>query len=236
MGKNLIQQRRGKGSIFKAPSFNYFGEAKHIFANESVKGIVKDLVKCPAHSTPLARVVYDNGKSNLMIAPEGLSVNDEVYVGDKTEAKNGNTMALKNIPEGISIYNIEISPGDGGKLARCSGTCARIIAKSPNEVTVELPSRKQKVFRPDCKATIGTAAGGGRVEKPFCKAGNRFYALRAKRKLYPVVAGSCMSAVAHPFGNKRSSRKSKNRPTSRNAPPGRKVGMIAARRTGRKKK
>jgi large subunit ribosomal protein L2 len=68
------------------------------------------------------------------------------------------------------------------------------------------------------------------------KAGVNFHRMKAKRQLYPITSGTKMSAYAHPFGNKRSSRKSKNRPTSRNAPPGRKVGSIAARRTGRKKK
>jgi large subunit ribosomal protein L2 len=79
-------------------------------------------------------------------------------------------------------------------------------------------------------------AGGGRTEKPFMRAGTRFFKMKAKNKLWPKIGGSAQNAVDHPFGNKRTSRKSKARPMSRNAPPGRKVGMIAARRTGRKKK
>jgi large subunit ribosomal protein L2 len=74
------------------------------------------------------------------------------------------------------------------------------------------------------------------VEKVLLKAGKQWFKKRARNKLYPRSSAAKMNAVDHPYGNKRSSRKSKARPTSRNAPPGRKVGMLAARRTGRKKK
>ncbi|MBS3176156.1 50S ribosomal protein L2, partial [Candidatus Woesearchaeota archaeon] len=95
--------------------------------------------------------------------------------------------------------------------------------------------KKQKMFHQECRANIGIIAGAGRLEKPFYKAGNKFYAKLKKNKLYPIVAGSSMNATDHPFGNSRSSRKSKARPAPHNAPPGRNVGMIRPRRTGRKK-
>ena len=72
--------------------------------------------------------------------------------------------------------------------------------------------------------------------KPLLKAGNAYYKMKAKNKLWPRSSASAMNAVDHPFGNKRTSRKSKARPISKNAPPGRKVGTVAARRTGRKKR
>ena len=97
-----------------------------------------------------------------------------------------------------------------------------------------MPSKKQKQFNPRCRATIGVVAGSGRVEKPFLKAGTKFFKMKAKNKLWPKTSGGAMNAVDHPFGNKRTSRKSKARPAPRDAPPGRKVGMIRPRRTGRK--
>jgi len=144
-------------------------------------------------------------------------------------------LPLNLIPEGVIIYNIESVPGDGGRFVRASGVGARIISKTSKKIVVELPSKKKKEFHPNCRATIGNVAGSGRVEKPFFKAGRKFYAMRAKNKLWPIVSGGAMNAVDHPFGNKRSSRKAKAKPVPKNAPPGRKVGMLRPRHTGRNK-
>ncbi|MBS3122737.1 50S ribosomal protein L2 [Candidatus Woesearchaeota archaeon] len=237
MGKRIIAQRRGKGSTtYRCPSFNFKGAAKHpAIAQEPIKGTVIDIIHCPAHSAPLVKVEYENGESSLMIAPENICVNQIIENGSKT-LELGNTLALKDIPEGTLIYNIENVPGDGGKFVRSSGTFARIVSQMENQTIVLLPSKKQKSFNLNCRATIGIVAGSGRTEKPFLKAGTMFFKMKAKNHLYPRTASCAMNAVDHPFGNKRSSRKSKARVAPKNAPPGRKVGMIRARRTGRKKK
>jgi len=145
-------------------------------------------------------------------------------------------MPLKNVPEGALIFNIESQPGDGGKFVRSSGSFAKVLTKTSKFVIVQFPSKKQKKFNPNCRVCIGNIAGGGRVEKPILKAGIKYFKMKAKNKLWPKVSGGAQNAVDHPFGNARSSRKSKARPAPRNAPPGRKVGMIAARRTGKKKR
>jgi len=124
-------------------------------------------------------------------------------------------------------------PGDGGKLVKTSGGVARIVSKSLKKVIVKLPSKKQKEFHPKCNATIGVIAGSGRVDKPFLKAGNKFKAMKAKGKYWPIVSGASMNAVDHPLGGARSSRKGRPTIAPRNAPPGRKVGMIRPRKTGR---
>ncbi len=238
MGKNLIQQARGKGSpTYRAPSFRYKGEISHNrLSYEILEGNVTDLVHCQGHSAPLAEVKFANGEICLVPAAEGIKVGQKVQSGPKSEMTPGNTAPLSDIPDGTMIYNIEGMPGDGGKFVRASGTFARIIGKMRDTVIVQLPSKKRKEFNPNCRASIGTVAGGGRTEKPILKAGNAFFMNKAKNKLYPKIGGSSQNAVDHPFGNKRTSRKSKSRPVGRNAPPGRKVGMIAPRRTGRKKK
>jgi len=100
---------------------------------------------------------------------------------------------------------------------------------------VQLPSSKTKRFLPDCRATIGIIAGSGRKEKPFLKAGKRHYAMKAKNKLWPQVSGSSMNSVDHPFGGSSSASKSGPTQASRNAPPGRKVGKIAPKKTGKKR-
>lgn len=195
---------------------------------------VKNLVRCPGHSAPLIEAEYNDKSKSLLIAPEGVAIGDNFSINNG-EVKAGNIMSLKNIPEGTSVFCIEGRPGDGGKFVRGSGTSAKVVAKTKDSVVLLLPSKKQKTFHPECRAMIGIAAGGGRTEKPLLKAGKRHHIAKSKNTYYPIVSGSAMNAVAHPFGNKRSSRKSKAKPTSRFAPPGRKVGMIAAKRTGRKK-
>ena len=96
------------------------------------------------------------------------------------------------------------------------------------------PSSKRKTFHPECKATIGVVAGGGRTTKPLLKAGARFHLQKTKAKNWPKVTCSGMNACSHPFGGGRKKFAGRPTTTSRNAPPGRKVGLIAARRTGRK--
>lgn len=233
MGKRIIQQRRGRGSfVYRAHSFRFKGKA----SNKGVgKGKIIDLIHCAGHSAPLMKVLFESGEEGLCIACEGVKVGDFVNMGGNHDS-SGNVVTLREIPEGSLIHNIEIQPGDGGKFVRASGTFARVITKTPEKIIVKLPSKKIKAFNPDCRASMGIVAGGGRPEKPFLKAGRRYHKMRAKNKLYPIVNGAAMSAVDHPFGNKRTSRKSKARPAPHNAPPGRKVGMIRPRRTGRKKK
>ena len=235
MGKRIISQARGAGGpTYRAPSFRYKGRASHkTLSQEQISGKIIDFISCQGHSAPLAQVLYTDGETCLMIAPTGVKVGDTVTQGG--EVATGNTLTLENIPEGTFIYNIEQQAGDGGKFCRASGTTARVLTKVGNQVTIQLPSKKQKTFHSSCRATIGSIAGAGRLEKPFLKAGHLYHAMRAKNKLYPSVSGAKMNAVDHPFGNSRSSRKSKAVPISRNAPPGRKVGMVGARRTGRKR-
>jgi large subunit ribosomal protein L2 len=237
MGKNLIQQARGKGGpTYRSPGFRFRGSTGYIESSQEQKtGVISDIVDCPGHSAPLAVVRYDE-KEVLMIAPEGVRVGDAVTAGPNSRPNVGNTLALKEIPEGTLIYNIESQPGDGGKFCRASGTFARVVGQTGDKVLVQLPSKKQRAFQLGCRATVGVVAGSGRVEKPFLKAGNRFYAMKARNKLYPLTSAKSMNAVDHPFGNKRSARKAKQRPAPKNAPPGRNVGLLHPRRTGRRKK
>lgn len=232
MGKNLIQQRRGKGSIFKAKGFASAGVAK---AKAKKSYTVLDIINSVGHTAPLARVKYEDNTRGLVIAAEGLYVGGEYLIGDEAKVAYGNILPLKDIPEGTPIFNIEGQPGDGGRFVRSSGASAKLVTRGEKNITIKLPSKRIKTFHPDCKATIGIVAGGGRVDKPLMKAGKKFHLMKARNKYYPSVSGSAMNAVAHPFGNKRSLRKSKAKPVSRNAPPGRKVGAIAAKRTGRRR-
>ena len=97
-----------------------------------------------------------------------------------------------------------------------------------------LPSKKEKQFHPDCRANIGRIAGSGRTEKPIVKAGNAYYKMKAKNKLYPIVSKNSMNAVDHPYGTSRTSKKGRPTIARKHAPPGAKVGKIKPRRTGKR--
>ncbi len=241
MGKRLISQRRGRGTTtYRSPSFHFKTKINHRpydekERNDVIYGKIIDLVHCPGHTTPLAKVMYESGEKVYILAPEGVRVNDIIASGIKAPLQVANTLPLKNIPEGTSIFNIERRPGDGGKFIRSSGTFGRVVSKLGNGVIVRLPSKQNKVLDPNCRATIGVLAGSGRVDKPFVKAGKRFHAMKARNKLYPQTSGVAMNATDHPFGSGRGRYPGKPTTAPRNAPPGRNVGLIRARRTGRKK-
>lgn len=233
MGKRIISQRRGSGTgRYRSPGHRFKGEVKH-FPQEG-DGKVVDIVHCAGHSSPLLEVSFD-GKKQLLFAPEGVRVGDNISCTKEMDINRGNVVPLSVIPEGTLIHNIELRPGDGGKLVRSSGTFAKVVAKTDKSVRVLLPSKKEKQFLPGCRASIGTLAGSGRLDKPFLKAGTRYKKMRVRNKLYPKVCGISMNAVDHPFGGKCSHIKGRPTLSSRHAPPGRKVGKIAPRRTGRKK-
>lgn len=237
MGKNLIQQKRGKGSMtYRSPSFRFIGDVKYRHYDENVgkeQGIVADILNSAGHTAPIAKVMFGSEES-LMIASHGIKTGDVIEYGKDAAPKEGNVTELENIPEGTAVFNLESHPGDGGKFARASGTFAKIQSKAGGKVQVMLPSRKIKDFDPKCRASIGIVAGSGRTEKPFLKAGTRWHKMRARNKLYPRVSALAMNAVDHPYGGSRTSKKGKVTIARRHAPPGAKVGLIRPRRTGRK--
>ncbi|MHA2360411.1 MAG: 50S ribosomal protein L2, partial [Candidatus Thorarchaeota archaeon] len=200
-------------------------------------GKITNIIHEPGRGAPLAEVKFESeSKLHYMAAPEGAYVGQVIESGEEAPLANGNTLMLEYIPEGTPIYNIEGSPGDGGKFVRSSGLAATIVSTDKSKSMVRLPSGTQKAFSPRCRATIGIVSGGGRSEKPFLKAGAVWHHTRAKARKWPVTRGAAMNAASHPHGG--GSHQSPGRPTtvSRHAPPGRKVGNIAARRTGRKNK
>lgn len=235
MGKSIVQQARGRGGpSYRSPSFNFAGKPEYpVMKQEQLVGKVVDIIHCQGHSAPLVSVLYENKETGLMIAPEGVRIGDPVMMGGEPEM--GNALMLKDIPEGSLIFNIESVPGDGGKFVRASGTFAKILSKSPNFILVMLPSKKEKQFLPACRATIGVVAGGGRLEKPFMRAGTKYFKMKQKNKYWPRTSGTSQNAVDHPLGGKRSSRKGRPTVAPRNAPPGRNVGKMHPRKTGRGK-
>jgi large subunit ribosomal protein L2 len=236
MGRRIQGQRRGRGGpTFRAPSHRYKANLEHLRTedSETISGTVVDIEHDPARSAPVAVVEFDDGEQRMVLVPEGVAVGETLQVGVSAEIKPGNTLPLAEIPEGIPVCNVESHPGDGGKFARASGTSAQLLSHDRHVAVVKLPSGEVKRLNPNCRATIGVVAGGGRTEKPFVKAGKKYHKMRARGTKYPRVRGVAMNAVDHPFGGGGRQHPGKPKSVSRNAPPGRKVGDIASKRTGR---
>ena len=234
MGKRIRAQRPGRGApTYRAKSWRRLGEVSLPPPEETGTAVVVDILHDPGRSAPVAIVRYGDGQERLVLAPEGIKVGDRLVAGISVPVKPGNTLSLAEIPEGTPIHNIESRPGDGGRFARSSGTHAVLIAHDIGRATVQLPSGEIRDFNPRCRATVGVVGGGGRLEKPFIKAGKRFHAMLARGKPYPRVRGVAMNVVDHPFGG-RGKHAGRPKVMPRGAPPGQKVGLIAAKRTGKR--
>ncbi|MDY6761556.1 MAG: 50S ribosomal protein L2 [Candidatus Nanohaloarchaea archaeon] len=232
MTKRIRSQRRGKGSpTYTAQSHRGRGGASH--PQGEVSGTVVDIVDDPARTAPVAVVEFEDGEQRNVLVPEGVAVGDDMDIGVEAPIEAGNTLPLREIPEGVPICNIELQPGDGGKIARSSGTYAFVVTHTKDSTRVRLPSKEFKDMDPDCRATIGQVAGGGRTEKEFEKAGEVHHKAKATGKQYPTVSAVAMNAVDHPFGG--STKPGRPKTVSRDASPGSKVGSIGARRSGKKK-
>jgi len=244
MGRVLRAQRKGNGGIFSANTCKRKGPAKlrvldYAERNGYVKGVVKQILHDPGRGAPLALVHFRDVykyrlKKELMVAAEGMYTGQFIYCGKKAELSVGNILPLGGLPEGTAVCNLESRPGDRSSIARASGNYAVIISHNPDEgvTRVRLPSGARKVVKSTCRAMIGIAAGGGRLEKPMLKAGRAYHKYRAKRKCWPIVRGVAMNPVDHPHGGGNHQHIGHPSTVSRYAVPGQKVGLIAARRTG----
>ncbi len=234
MGKRLYSQRRGRGTnTFKAKLFGI--PSKYLTQKELVDGEVIDLIKDTGRNAILAKVCFNDNTTETVVAAEGISIGQRVQQGPGAEIKVGNVITLEEAPEGCPIFNIEKISGDGGTLVKSAGAYALLTAKDSRKATIKMPSGKLVSLPLTVRATIGNVSCGGRGEKPFIKAGNKYYAMKSKKIFWPVVRGVAMNAVDHPFGGAQH-HPGKSKSTSRNAPQGRKVGAIASKRTGRRKK
>ena len=138
------------------------------------------------------------------------------------------------MPEGTQICNLEEKPGDRGSLGRSSGVSATVIGHYDSGHTrVKLPSGSRKLISSECRAMVGVVAGGGRDDKPLFKAGRAYHKYRVKRNCWPRVKGVAMNPVEHPHGGGNHQHVGMPTTVRRDTPKGRKVGLIAARRTGK---
>jgi large subunit ribosomal protein L2 len=238
MGKKIKVQRRGRGtSQFRAQKMGRLGPVKYPPVDkELITGSVKDLTHEPGRGAPLAYIALRDGDGFYQAAVEGVHIDQEIAIGADAPLKVGNVLPLGMVPEGTMVCNLELRPGDGGKIARSSGSFGTVVAHTTDKTVVRLPSKRSISIHNNSRATLGIISGGGRKEKPFMKAGEAFRAAKAKGHVYPVAHGVKMTAASHPHGGGRHRRPGKSTTVSRHAPPGAKVGLIAARNSGKRQR
>jgi large subunit ribosomal protein L2 len=243
MGKRLITQRRGRGArgVYSSPSHRHKGGKDGIkyLPTDRAKSKIVELKHDPGRTAPIAKAKVTSGehtgKTYKLLTAEGMYVDQEVSIGDNSDIVIGNILPIHAIPEGTPIFNIESQPGDGGKFVRAGGTMASVVSHGVRTV-VQLPSGQFKPFHPNCRATIGVVAGGGRKEKPYVRAGKKFLAFRSRAKKYPRVSGVAMNPVDHPHGGGAHQHVGKPSTVSKHAPPGRKVGHLSPKKGKKKRK
>lgn len=149
----------------------------------------------PNRSAYIALLHYADGEKRYILAPNGLKVGTMIYSGADADIKVGNTLALKDIPFGTIIHNIELKPGKGGQLARSAGTSAQLKAREGNYAHVELPSGEVRLLHVNCRATIGQVGNLDHQNITIGKAGRTRWLGRR-----PTVRGVVMNPVDHPHG------------------------------------
>jgi len=245
MGRRIRAQRKGRGSVFKSHNKHRKGAAKlrpidYAERHGYIRGVIKDIIHDPGRGAPLATVEFRDPykyrvKKETIVACEGMHTGQFIYCGKKAELQIGNIVPVGDLPEGTTVCNLEEKTGDRGRLAKTSGNYAIVIAHNPDtaRTRVRLPSGAKKVIPSANRAMIGIVAGGGRTDKPLLKAGRAYFKYKAKRNCWPKVRGVAMNPVEHPHGGGNHQHIGHPSTVKRGTSAGRKVGLIAARRTGR---
>jgi large subunit ribosomal protein L8e len=204
-----------------------------------VKGVVRDIVHDSGRGAPLAKVVFRDTyrykqRIEYFIAVEGMYTGQFVYAGAKASLSVGNILPINAMPEGTIVSNVEGKLGDRGAFARASGTSGVVIGHSEDgkKTRVRLPSGTRKTILGSCRAMVGVCAGGQRTDKPLLKAANSWFKAKGKRKNWPRVRGVAMNPVEHPHGGGNHQHIGHPSTVRRDVSRGKKVGLIAARRTG----
>ena len=149
----------------------------------------------PNRTCYIALLHYADGVKSYILAPAGVGVGTVVTSGDGADIKPGNCLPLSAIPTGTIVHNVEMQPGQGGKLARSAGASIQVAAKDKDMVTVRLPSSEMRLVRAECRATIGTLSNAEHQNVTIGKAGRSRH--KGKR---PQSRGIAMNPVDHPHG------------------------------------
>lgn len=185
----ITVRHRGGGNKRKYRIIDFRRRKDNMFA--TVIGIEYD----PNRTANIALIEYEDGERAYILSPKGLKDGDKVISGEKADIKPGNTMLIENIPLGTLIHNVELNPGQGGKIGKSAGNSVRLMAKEGKYANIKLPSGETRLVLLKCRATIGTVGNSDHENVVLGKAGRTRHMGRR-----PMVRGSAMNPVDHPHG------------------------------------
>ena len=162
---------------------------------DAIPGKIAAIEYDPNRSARIALVNYRDGEKRYILAPVGLEIGQIIESGEAADIKTGNCLPIKNIPLGTVIHNIELRPGEGGKLVRSAGSSAQLMAKEGDYAQVRMPSGEVRKIQVVCRATIGQLGNVDHENVEIGKAGRMRH--MGKR---PSVRGIAMNPVDHPHG------------------------------------
>ena len=185
----ITVRHQGGGNRQKYRVIDFKRQKDDMYA--TVVGIEYD----PNRSANIALIEYEDGTKAYILAPKGLTDGDKVISGSKVDIKPGNAMPIESIPVGTMIHNIELNPGQGGKLVRGAGQEAQLMAKEGAYAHVRLPSGEMRLIAVRCRATVGTIGNSDHENIKIGKAGRKRH-----MGIRPTVRGSVMNPNDHPHG------------------------------------
>lgn len=162
---------------------------------DGIPAIVERLEYDPNRTAHIALLKYMDGERRYIIAPKGVKAGDELYSGVDAPIKPGNTLPLRNIPQGSVVHCVELKPGKGAQMMRSAGTSAQVVARDGAYVTLRLRSGEMRKVLADCRATLGEASNSEHNLRSLGKAGAKRW-----RGVRPTVRGVAMNPVDHPHG------------------------------------
>lgn len=204
-GSNLIKMHKktgGRNNLGRITARHRGGGHKRYYRVIDFKrdkfdkpGRIEAIEYDPNRSAFIGLVKYPDGDWRYILAPNGLKIGATVLSADSAPIRVGNSMPLRNIPIGVSIHNLELIPGQGGKLVRAAGSAAEILAKEGDFAHVKMPSGEVRLINVNCRATIGQVSNPDHGSASFGKAGRSHHLGRR-----PKVRGTAMNPVDHPLG------------------------------------
>lgn len=182
---------RHKGSGHK----RLFREVDFLYNKKEIPAKIKSVEYDPNRSAFIGLAVYKDGEKRYVVLPKSVKPGDSFIVSDKAPLAPGNRLSLKSIPVGTFVYNIEIKPNGGAKIARSAGIFAQVVANADGYSNLKMPSTEIRRVNENCFASIGTVSNEEHHLENYGKAGrSRWKGIR------PTVRGTAMNPVDHPYG------------------------------------
>ncbi|OGI91465.1 50S ribosomal protein L2 [Candidatus Nomurabacteria bacterium RIFCSPLOWO2_01_FULL_46_18] len=172
-----------------------FRDVDFLYDKKEIPATIKSVEYDPNRSAFIGLSFYKDGEKRYVILPKGVLPGHTFIVSEKAELKPGNRMALKNIPVGTFVYNIELKRGGGAKIARSAGIFAQVVANAERYTNLKMPSSEVRRVSEECYASIGSVSNEEHHLENYGKAGrSRWKGIR------PTVRGTAMNPVDHPYG------------------------------------